>query len=171
MIKLTDNYQPDVAKSRLIERFKNTPSVLEVIRKLHKAPLCSLAAMCDGYVLTTSGNNVNADYCINRASAIIHDLKQFNIPISTATHNVLSDVGGVATQAVFFISNGDLEMLENDPEMIMQQCAGHIRELKQTQAQKEINRLYKEYGEKGIWKFVRNACANDSPPDSDEDAS
>lgn len=168
MHKVTDVYTPDLAKSRLAERFEGNDAILEVVRKLHKTPLCSFAAMCDGYFLSTTGNTAQADFCVNRASAVIHTLKQFHIPVSTHIQNVQSDVGGVAPQAVFFISENDLDKLENDPVKIMRDCESRLQSLKQVHVQKEINRLVKEYGEKELMKLINNASANDNPPDSDE---
>lgn len=52
--------------------------MLELIQKLNKTSLCTFAALCDGNVVTTSGYNITADLCVNRASAVAHSLKKIS---------------------------------------------------------------------------------------------
>lgn len=171
MNKLIDVYSPERSRKLLNDRFVHNESMLEVIKKLHKLPLCSLAAMCDGHTLTTPGNNAPADLYVNRASAVVHSLKGFHLPVTTAKRSVISDVGGTATQAVFSISKSDLDKLENDTAAIMRECAEHTQNLKKANAQKELNRIYREYGDKAFQSMIKTACANNDHHDGSKKAS
>ncbi|MBJ4981169.1 hypothetical protein JGG16_24440 [Salmonella enterica subsp. enterica serovar London] len=106
-----------------------------------------------------------ADLCVNRASAVAHSLKQKFLPVTARTISTKADVGGAVKQAAFYIDEVDLERLKSEPEKMMKECERNLNSQKRTNAQKEMSRLYKEFGEDGILALLRNvAGANGTPP-------
>ncbi|MGQ6063188.1 hypothetical protein ACUNHI_27555, partial [Serratia sp. IR-2025] len=85
MQKVTDLYPPEIASHNLHNHFAGNEVMLELIKKLNKTSLCTFAALCDGNVVTTSGYNIMADLCVNRASAVAHSLKQKYLPVTART--------------------------------------------------------------------------------------
>lgn len=165
MQKVTDLYLPEIARHKLQKHFADNAVMLELIQKLNKTSLCTFAALCDGNVVTTSGYNIMADLCVNRASAVAHSLKQKFLPVTARTISTKADVGGAVKQAAFYIDKVDLERLKSEPEKMMKECERNLNSQKRTNAQKEMSRLYKEFGEDGILALLRNvAGANGTPP-------
>lgn len=172
MQKVTDLYPPEIAHHKLQNRFSGNTVMLELIQKLNKTSLCTFAALCDGNVVTTSGYNIMADLCVNRASAVAHSLKQKYLPITTRTVSTKADVGGAVKQAAFFIDENDLERLKSEPEKVMKECERNLNSQKRTNAQKEMSRLYKDFGEDGILALLSNVRGtNGTPPPSGQPAS
>ncbi|RSB58477.1 hypothetical protein EGT71_23055 [Atlantibacter subterranea] len=172
MQKVTDLYPPEIAAHKLQNHFSGNTVMLELIQKLNKTSLCTFAALCDGNVVTTSGYNIMADLCVNRASAVAHSLKQKYLPITTRTVSTKADVGGAVKQAAFFIDENDLERLKSEPEKVMKECERNLNRQKQTNAQKEMSRLYKDFGEDGILALLSNVRGtNGTPPPSGQPAS
>lgn len=172
MQKVTDLYPPEIAHHKLQNHFSGNSVMLELIQKLNKTSLCTFAALCDGNVVTTSGYDIMADLCVNRASAVAHSLKQKFLPITTRTISTKADVGGAVKQAAFFIDENDLERLKSEPEKMMKECERNLNSQKRTNAQKEISRLYKDFGEDGILALLSNVRrTNDTPPPSGQPAS
>lgn len=165
MYKITDLYPPEIARHKLEKHFFGSPTVLEKIRKLPKTEVCTLAALCDGNVVTTSGYNIAADLCVNRASAVAHSLKNCLFPVSARPIATEADVGGKVKQVAFYISEVDLERLKSDPETLMKECEKKLNGQKCTNAQKNMTRLYKEFGEDGVMALLQHvANANRTPP-------
>lgn len=172
MQKVTDLYPPEIARHKLEVHFTGNIVILELIQKMNKTSLCTFAALCDGNVVTTSGYNIMADLCVNRASAVAHSLKQKCLPISSRTISTKADVGGAVKQAAFFIDNVDLERLKSEPEKVIKECERNLNSQKRTNAQKEMSRLYKEFGEAGVLKLLSNVVgANDAPLSGKQQAS
>jgi len=159
MQKVTDLYSPEVARHTLEKHFENTPVVMDKINRLHKTSLCMLAALCDGNVVTTSGYNISADLCVNRASAVAHSLKLKLFPVSARAVCTRADVGGEVRQAAFYIDDADLEMLKDDPEKLMKQCENNLNGQKRTNAQKDMTRLYREFGEEGVMALLHHVAS------------
>jgi len=164
MQKVTDIYSPEIARHTLEKHFSATPAVLETIGKMHKTSLCMLAALCDGNVVTTSGYEIAADLCVNRASAVAHSLKLKLFPISTRAVSTRADVGGEVRQAAFYIENADLEMLKAKPEKVMKECEKNLNGQKRTNAQKDMTRLYREFGEDGVMELLHHVANMNLPP-------
>ena len=165
MQKVTDLYPPEIARYKLQNLFSGNTVMLELIQKLNKTSLCTFAALCDGNVVTTSGYNITADLCVNRASAVAHSLKQKYLPVTARTISTKADVGGAVKQAAFCIDEDDLARLKSEPEKMMKECERNLNSQKRTNAQKEMSRLYKEFGEDGILALLRNvARSNGTPP-------
>lgn len=168
MQKVTDLYPPEIASHNLHNHFAGNEVMLELIKKLNKTSLCTFAALCDGNVVTTSGYNIMADLCVNRASAVAHSLKQKYLPVTARTISTKADVGGAVKQVAFYLDESDLARLKSEPEKMMKECERNLNSQKRSNAQKEMIRLYKEFGESGVLELLRNVSgANDSPP-SDE---
>jgi hypothetical protein len=66
MQKVTDLYPPEIARHKLENHFTDNIVILDLIQKMNKTSL--FAALCEGNVVTTSGYNIMADLCVNRAS-------------------------------------------------------------------------------------------------------
>ncbi|HCC0890301.1 TPA: hypothetical protein M4K80_003888 [Salmonella enterica] len=172
MQKVTDLYPPEIARHKLENHFTDNIVILDLIQKMNKTSLCTFAALCEGNVVTTSGYNIMADLCVNRASAVAHSLKQKCLPISAKTILTKADVGGAVKQATFFIDSVDLEKLKSEPEKVIKECERNLNSQKRTNAQKEMSRLYKEFGEAGVLTLLRNVVgANDIPPSEEQQAS
>lgn len=166
MNKVTEFYTPEIAKNKLGAHFSDNMPMLEMINHMGKSDLCVFAALCDGKTITTTGYDIEADLSVKRASAVIHSLKQKNLPISTNAINTQSDVGGTTKQSVFFISGDDLLSLKSNSEKIMKKCEKIQVQQKRSHAQKEIARLYREFGKDGVLKLLNQVAANDQlPPD------
>lgn len=102
MQKVTELYPPKISKYKLEKLFSGNQVMLAAIRGMSKSNMCVFAALCDGHVVTTTGYNIPADLCVNRASAVTHALKQKYLPISSRGVSTKADVGGVVKQAAFF---------------------------------------------------------------------
>ncbi len=76
----------DASKTRVTDR-----KCVVITAGVNKTSLCTFAALCDGNVVTTSGYNIMADLCVNRASAVAHSLKQKYLPV-TYTKSLVSQV-------------------------------------------------------------------------------
>lgn len=172
MQKVTDLYPPEIALHKLQNHFAGNTVMLELIQKLNKTSVCTFAALCDGNVVTTSGYNIMADLCVNRASAVAHSLKQRYLPVMTKTVSTKADVGGAVKQAAFYIDDIDLKRLKSEPEKMMKECERNLNSQKRTNAQKDMSRLYKEFGEDGILALLRNVVgAKGTLPPSGQPAS
>ncbi|MBN3074474.1 hypothetical protein H4F33_20730 [Pectobacterium brasiliense] len=172
MQKVTDMYPPEIACHKLQNHFTGNAVMLELAQKLNKTSLCTFAALCDGNVVTTSGYNIMADLCVNRASAVAHSLKKKYLPITARTISTKADVGGVVKQAAFYIDEIDLARLKSEPEKMMKECERKLNSQKRTNAQKDMSRLYKEFGEDGILVLLRNVVGeNGTLPPSGQSAS
>lgn len=156
MQKVTDIYPPEISKTKLETLFAGNQVMLDAIRKMSKSNMCVFAALCDGYVITTTGYTIAADLCVNRASAVSHSLKQKNLPISSRGVPTKADVGGAVKQAAFFVSNDDLVRLKTEPEKVMKECERDLNSKKRSSAQKEMIRLYREFGEEGVFTLLKN---------------
>lgn len=166
MEKVTDQYSPEIARHKLSAYFSGNLIMLDVIKRLQKSSLCVFAALCDGKTITTTGYEIDADFSVKRASAVIHSLKLKNLPISTNSVSTDSDVGGTTNQAFFFISKDDLHSLKSDPEKTMRKCAKLHAQHKRSHAQRDIARLCNEFGKETILKLLNQTAAGTKmPPD------
>jgi hypothetical protein len=167
MNKVTELYPPEIAKHKLSDHFSENVLMLEMINHMGKSDLCVFAALCDGKTITTTGYEIDADLSVKRASAVIHSLKQKNLPISTNTIPTQSDVGGTTKQSVFFISDDDLRCMKSNPEKVMKKCEKLQVQQKRSHAQKDVARLCREFGKDGVLKLLNQVAANDQmPPDA-----
>jgi|GEM_PF-1481695 len=161
--KITDDYTPGLARQKLASFFEDRETALLAVGKLNRTQVCVLAALLDGKCITTSGYSIPADYGVKRASAVMHSLeKEHFFPISSRRIETESDVGTKTKQALFFISQDDRERLKLEPNQILEEIYQKACLTKASQAQKEIIRLVKEFGEAGILELVKKA-ANDEP--------
>lgn len=169
MKKVTDLYPPEIARNTLENHFGEAPEVLEVVQTLGKTDLCTLAALCDGYVVTTIGYEIPVDLAVKRASAVALSLKQRHLPVQARSYSAKADVGGAVKQVAFYIDKNDLADLKSDPSRVMKACEKQLNSKKQTNAQKEIRRLLSEFGEAGVLELLRRVVsANDAPPPDDK---
>jgi len=79
MEKVTDQYSPEIAQHKLSAYFSGNLIMFRVTKRLQKSSLCVFAALCDGKTITTTGYEVDADFSVKRASAVIHSLKLKNL--------------------------------------------------------------------------------------------
>lgn len=166
MDKVTEFYTPEISKNKLIDHFLDNIPMLEMINRMGKSDLCVFAALCDGKTITTTGYDIDADLSVKRASAVIHSLKQKNLPISANAINTQSDVGGNTKQSVFFIKEDDLQCLKSNSEKVMKKCEKLQLQQKRSYAQKEVARLCREFGKDGVLNLLSQVVANDHmPPD------
>jgi hypothetical protein len=156
MQKVTELYPPEISKRKLENLFSGNQVMLDAIRGMSKSNMCVFAALCDGHVVTTTGYSITADLCVNRASAVTHSLKKKHLPISSMGVSTKADVGGAVKQAAFFVSEDDLARLKTEPEKIMKECERDLNSKKRSSAQKDMIRLYKEFGEEGVLALLRN---------------
>lgn len=128
---------------------------------------CVLAALLDDKSITTSGYTIPADYGVKRASAVIHALeKKHSFPISSRRVETESDVGNRTKQSLFFITHEDQERLKAEPESVLTERHESACRKKESQAQKELGRLVKEYGEEGVLELLKRAANDDAGADS-----
>ncbi|CNF23465.1 hypothetical protein OU500_003353 [Yersinia enterocolitica] len=165
--KVTDDYAPDQARQKLTTFFENHPAALETVQTLNRTQVCVLAALLDDKSITTSGYTIPADYGVKRASAVIHALdKEYSFPISSRRVETESDVGNRTKQSLFFITQEDQERLQAEPEVVFKERHDNACRKKESQAQKEIKRLVKEYGEDGVRELLERAANDEAAPDS-----
>jgi hypothetical protein len=165
--KVTDDYAPEQARFKLASFFNGHPSALEAVQCLNRTQACVLAALLDSKSITTSGYTIPADYGVKRASAVIHALeKEYSFPISSRRVETESDVGNRTKQSLFFITPEDQERLKAEPEVVFQERHDSACRKKESQAQKEIRRLVREYGEDGVQELLKRAANDDAGPDT-----
>lgn len=159
--KVTDDYAPELARQKVATFFEDHPETVQSIIELSSTKVCVLAAMLDEKSITTSGYTIPADYGVKRASAVAHALdKIHSFPISHRLVETESDVGKMTKQALFFISPDDREKLKQDPDAVFKERHENACRTRESQAQKEMKRLVKEYGQDGVLELLKNA-AND----------
>lgn len=164
--KVTDDYAPEQARIKLASFFDGHPSALEAIQCLNRTQACVLAALLDSKSITTSGYTIPADYGVKRASAVIHSLeKEYSFPISSRRVETESDVGNKTMQSLFFITLEDQERLKNEPEAVFKERYDSACRKKESQAQKEMRRLVKEYGEEAVLELLKKAANDEAGPD------
>lgn len=167
--KVTDDYAPDQAREKLTTFFANHPSALETVQSLNRTQTCVLAALLDDKSITTSGYTIPADYGVKRASAVIHSLeKEHSFPISSRRVETESDVGNRTKQSLFFITRADQDRLKIEPEEVFKERHDNACRKKESQAQKEIRRLVKEYGEDGVRELLKKVANDEAGPDLNE---
>lgn len=165
--KVTDDYAPEQARIKLASFFDGHPSALEAIQCLNRTQACVLAALLDSKSITTSGYTIPADYGVKRASAVIHSLeKEYSFPISSRRVETESDVGNKTMQSLFFITLEDQERLKTEPEAVFKERYDSACRKKESQAQKEMRRLVKEYGEEAVLELLKKAANDEAGPDS-----
>ncbi len=165
--KVTDDYAPEQARIKLTSFFEGHPSALDAIQRLNRTQACVLAALLDSKSITTSGYTIPADYGVKRASAVIHALeKEYSFPISSRRVETESDVGNRTKQSLFFITPEDQERLKAEPEAVFKERHDSACRKKESQAQKEIKRLVKEYGEEGVLELLKRVANDEASPDS-----
>ncbi|MDY0900329.1 hypothetical protein [Pantoea agglomerans] len=165
--KVTDDYAPEQARIKLASFFEGHPSALEAVQRLNRTQACVLAALLDSKSITTSGYTIPADYGVKRASAVIHSLeKEYSFPISSRRVETESDVGNKTMQSLFFITLEDQERLKTEPEVVFKERYDSACRKKESQAQKEMRRLVKEYGEKAVLELLKKAANDEAGPDS-----
>lgn len=165
--KVTDDYAPEQARIKLATFFDGHPSALEAVQCLNRTQACVLAALLDSKSITTSGYTIPADYGVKRASAVIHSLeKEYSFPISSRRVETESDVGNKTMQSLFFITLEDQERLKTEPEVVFKERYDSACRKKESQAQKEMRRLVKEYGEEAVLELLKKAANDEAGPDS-----
>ncbi len=98
---------------------------------------------------------------------MIHALdKEYSFPISSRRVETESDVGNRTKQSLFFITQEDQERLQIEPEVVFKERHDNACRKKESQAQKEIKRLVKEYGEDGVRELLERAANDEAAPDS-----
>lgn len=165
--KVTDDYAPEQSRIKLASFFDGHPSALEAVQCLTRTQACVLAALLDSKSITTSGYTIPADYGVKRASAVIHSLeKEYSFPISSRRVETESDVGNKTMQSLFFITLEDQERLKTEPEVVFKERYDSACRKKESQAQKEMRRLVKEYGEEAVLELLKKAANDEAGPDS-----
>jgi len=163
MRKLSDDYSAEIARKKLSSRFESSDAIADTIKKLTDKELCTLAALCDGNAITTMGYTINADYGVNRASAVVHSLKEkCSIPIVSISVNTTSDVNNATKQSKFIITKEDLDHLSTDPDSVLRAFQKEALIRKESLAQKEIKRLLRDYGKEGILALIEHAANDES---------
>ncbi|EKT64688.1 hypothetical protein [Providencia alcalifaciens] len=162
MRKVTDVYSPELAKEILGKHFSNNIEMINIINRLKKSGLCVLAALCEGRTVTTTGYDIDADFCVNRASAVIHALKQKGISIKTHKILTTADVGGMTQQASFSLDEQTLEALKKHPKKTLAECKKELLKHKKLSALKVLTRLCKTYGENEVHRMLHYASTGNN---------
>lgn len=161
--KITDDYSPELARQKVTTFFESHPEIAKSTNELSDTKVCVLAALFDGKSITTSGYSIPSDYGVKRASAVAHALEKIhNFPISHSLVDTESDVGKMTKQARFNMTETDREKLQKDPEIVFKEKHEQTCKTRETQAQKEMKRLVKEYGENGVLELLKRAANDES---------
>lgn len=153
MEKLYTDYSLKEARRVVSTTFSMHPTFIEQTSKMSACYLFPLAALCQGKTLTTTGNSIDANYKITRASAVIRHLRKFYaIPIQRRIIMTTTRTGGNAKQALFYISKEDLSELEANPEAVFRRQLLKMKADTNAQALKKLHNLVQELG----YNWVRN---------------
>lgn len=99
---------------------------------------------------------------------MIHSLeKEYSFPISSRRVETESDVGNRTKQSLFFITQEDQIRLKADPDLVFKERHDSACLKRESQAQKDIRRLFKEYGESGVLELLKKVANDGSDIDSD----
>jgi len=165
--KVSEDYAPEIARQKVSEFFKDHPETATTINKLSKSKVCVLAALLDDKSITTAGYSIEADYGVKRASSVIHALdKLHSFPISNKRIDTASEVGNTTQQSRFFITEEDREKLRENPEAVFKERHDNACRIRESQAQKAMKRLVKEYGEEGVRELLKRAANDEAGPDT-----
>lgn len=163
--KVTEDYAPEIARQKVSNFFKDHPETAILINRLSKMKVCVLAALLDNKSVTTTGYSIKADYGVKRASSIVHALdKLHSFPISSKRVDTESEVGNMTQQSIFFIKEEDREKLREDPETVFKERHEKACLIRESQAQRAIKRLVREYGESGVKELLKRAANDESKP-------
>jgi len=163
--KVTEDYAPEIARQKVSKFFEDHPETTIIINSLSKTKVCVLAALLDNKSVTTTGYSIKADYGVKRASSIVHALdKLHSFPISSKRVDTESEVGNMTQQSIFFIKEEDREKLREDPETVFKERHEKACRIRESQAQKAMKRLVKEYGEEGVRELLKRTANDGSDP-------
>ncbi|MEQ4676900.1 hypothetical protein ABN063_20270 [Providencia vermicola] len=153
--KITDVYSVEIARKKLSKHFDDNIPLLEITSQLQDNLIIALAAMCDGYTITTPGNNIDADYALVRATTKAGDLlRKHNLPITTEIINAESYTGRTTPYARYSIAQPDLERLLDDTESVLHEISMKNISDKQSRDVRTLDKLISNYGVTNVFNYV-----------------
>lgn len=163
---LTSVYSTEIAKIKLSKVFAESVPLVDITNNLTDISRVALAAMCDGFTITSSGNNVSADFEVTRAPAIADSLiNDFNLPITRERVETTSGTGNKASQSVYYINGDDLNELLSDPEGVLSKNKT-LNEMKAWgRTQRDLKRLVQQFGADEVISCINQlSSSNDDSP-------
>lgn len=111
---------PSVARANLASKFSSHLKVISLFNSMQDSQVVVLSSLIEGHHLTSSGNNVKADFEVTRLPAIIEMLeKKYFFPIHHLNVSVKSvTTGRMTVQTVYLIEPEHIEQLFTDPELV-----------------------------------------------------
>ncbi|ONI56912.1 hypothetical protein N499_1390 [Wolbachia pipientis wVitA] len=163
---LTSEYKPELAKSKLTKYFGDKVSLVEINNSLTDLNRIALAAMCDGKTITSSGNNVHADFEVTRAPAIADTLvNEFNLPITRQRIETVSETGNKASQSLYYIEDSALEELLNNPDEVLSRNKKKNDMKAWGRSERDLKRLVQRFGVEDIISYLSAMhSSNDDTP-------
>ncbi|MDX7990284.1 hypothetical protein [Xenorhabdus littoralis] len=158
---LTSVYKPEIAKSKLTKHFGDKLPLIDISNNLTDIGRITLAAMCDGHKITSSGNNVPADFEVTRAPAIVDSLvNDFNLPITRQRIDTISGTGNKAYQSIYYIQDNALKELLDDPDTVLSRNRKENSLKAWSRSERELQRLVKELGGEEVLSYVKDIMSS-----------
>lgn len=130
------------------EFFLNDPDTLSLIHDMRPSLKVALAYLLDGKVITTSGNNVEADHYLTRASSLVDALENaYGFPIEHKDVTTSSDLTGKSTiQTVYYIKPEVIGELKRDAKAVFAKQESIILVRREARTQKLTRSLVLKVG-------------------------
>ncbi|MGR6862700.1 hypothetical protein ACU5EH_21810 [Aliivibrio salmonicida] len=113
MFKLSDVFTPELAKSLLLDTFKESPIIASKVDDMTSKQLQVFACLVSGYTLSEVGRGLSVDIedtCLNgRIGELIND---FSLPVQRPRIEVQNDNGDDTKRTMYFMNRGDVELLK-----------------------------------------------------------
>lgn len=140
---------PSVARKALSSIFTSQPVMLAQINDMHDALTVVFYSFCRGDKLTTTGNNIEADYEVLRLSAALNELeKDYLIPVNHCNVSTSSIIaGGKKTAQMYYVMDKDVvSRLQSDPGTVFREQDKALSAKRWERKQKQTQKLIEEHG-------------------------
>lgn len=130
------------------EFFLNDSDTLSLVHDMRPSLRVALAYLLDGKVISTSGNNVDADHYLTRASSLVDVLENtYRFPIEHKDVTTSSDLTGKSTiQTVYYIKPEIIGELKCDAKAVFAKQEATISIRREARTQKLTRSLVVKVG-------------------------
>ncbi len=113
MLKLSDLFTPELAKTFLLDTFKDSPLIASKANDMTSKQLQVFACLVSGYTLSEIGRGLSVDIedtCLQgRIGELIND---FSLPVERPRIEVQNDNGDDTKRTMYFMTRSDIELLK-----------------------------------------------------------
>lgn len=153
-ISLGIAYNKDKVKRLINTYFHDNPIMLDMCAKMERNEQRLFLAVFEGKTVSTTGYQVNPDYTIHRASAVVHRLRDLNIPIRTTMIPVYSKES-TSRQGLFSLDSEYIALLQTRPQQVFDEFKRQRLKEKKERAKRTLRRMKRELGKEVFAKLAK----------------